>query len=108
MTPGECREAVLARDRVCQAPILSYSAGPCYNRWGGTRVNEPDDLEIDYVRREAVGARHELPVDHIALCPGHHRGTGPQGGFVWATANRELMAIHLRIGRTRVREARGG
>ena len=106
MTPGECRAAVLSRDATCQAAGLDPAAGPCYNRWGGTRVHEPEDLEIDYVRRGAVGARHELPEDHVALCPGHHRGTGPQGGFVWATANRGLLVAHLGAGRAAVKASR--
>jgi hypothetical protein len=95
VTPGECRAEVLARDRVCQAPTISKQAGTCFNRWGGTLLNEPQDLEIDFIRNGAIGKRHELPCDHVALCPGHHRGTGPQRGYVWATANRELLALHL-------------
>lgn len=90
------------------APIIDYQADTCRDRWGyPIRVVMDIDLEIDYVRREAVGARHELPCDHVALCPGHHRGTGGQGGYVWATANRELLAIHLRPGRNAARRIVG-
>jgi hypothetical protein len=37
------------------------------------------------------------------LCPGHHRGTGPNAGFVWATSKkgRALLREYL----ARVNEA---
>ena len=54
-----------------------------------------DDGEMDYVRRVSRGARHILPCDHVWLCAGHHRVTGATAGYVWATANRDLLVRHL-------------
>jgi hypothetical protein len=103
MSVAEMRAAVLARDAAeaggCVAPFLDPDAGPCYDKWGyplWVRM----DLEADYVRTGHRGAHHELAGDHVALCAGHHRGTGPQGGRVWATANRALLRDYLsRVGR---------
>lgn len=94
---GLVRSEVIARDRQCMAPVLDPEAHGCADQWGGRM--DPGQvllLEMDYVRRDAVGSRHELACDHVALCPGHHRGTGPTSGFVWATANRGLLAGYLR------------
>ena len=82
MTVTEVRKVVFARDGQCVAPILDKKSGPCYDKWGG--LLPPwmplrkgwEVLEMDYVRLGAIGAHHELPADHIMVCPGHHRGTG--------------------------------
>jgi hypothetical protein len=96
MRPGEMREAVILRDGRCMAPVLDPDAGPCHDQWGyAPRFLHLHELEADYVRRGAIGGRHELPADHVALCPGHHRGTGPSGGHVWATSHREEMREYL-------------
>lgn len=91
MTVEETRREVFGRNRRCEAAIIDPDAGPCYNMWGHVitpgRVDW-DTGEMDYVRLEAHGKRHELPEDHIWVCPGHHRGTGPSAGYQWATAHR--------------------
>lgn len=93
MKPGETRRAVLLRDGDCMARSIDPEAGPCYDRWGNAIPGRVplDDLEADFVRRGALGARHERPEDHVALCPGHHRGAGPSRGIQWATAHRDEM-----------------
>lgn len=73
------------------ATVIDPEAGPCYDRWG--TLIEPAKVkwlegEMDYVRYGAHGERHELPEDHLWLCPGHHRGTGPSAGYQWATSHR--------------------
>lgn len=82
---------VFSRNRRCEAALIDKQAGPCYDRWGHTvhpgRATW-NEGEMDYVRLESHGQRHELVFDHIWLCPGHHRGTGPSAGYQWATANR--------------------
>lgn len=93
---GVVRSKVINRDGWCVALRLDPDAGYCYDQWG--ELMAPDDkprLEMDYVRSGAINGRHERPEDHVALCPGHHRGTGPQGGRVWATANRSLLRRYL-------------
>ena len=98
MTVGEMRMVVLLRDHRCVAPLVDPDCGPCYDRWGeplrpGMRLS---DLEMDYVRHGATGARHELASDHVMLCPGHHRGTGPNaGGRQWATSHRPQLRRYL-------------
>lgn len=68
----------------------------CYDEWGyPMHPCEPTHLEADYVRYGAVGGRHQFARDHVLLCPGHHRGTGPNNGYVWATAHRELLRKYL-------------
>ena len=90
------RELVMKRDRYfCQAWAIDPEAGVCHDRDGWAWTTSPYDLEMDYVRRGAHGARHELPEDHVTLCPGHHRGTGQQAGYVWATAHRAEMRAWL-------------
>ena len=82
---------VFARNRRCEAAIIDPIAGPCYDKWGHPIHPGRADWnegEMDYVRLESHGSRHELLIDHIWVCPGHHRGTGPSAGFQWATAHR--------------------
>lgn len=99
MKVGVMRAVVIERDGGCVAATLDPDAGPCHDRWGvpmsGMTVRL-DRLEVDYVRGGATGTRHELPSDHVAVCPGHHRGAGPTGGKQWATANRPLLRAYLR------------
>jgi len=93
---GRMRWEVLTRDGGCVAPRLDPAAGPCYDQWGfAPRMLHLDELEADYQKLTARGERHELAEDHVALCPGHHRGTGPNRGRVWATANRALLREYL-------------
>lgn len=103
MTPGQVRAAVIIRDGLrCVAPLVDSKATLCRDKWGEllTPRFHPNELEMDYVRNGARGDRHELVEDHVALCPGHHRGTGPTAGYVWATANRpSLRAYLVRVGR---------
>jgi hypothetical protein len=105
MRPSDMKLAVLERDGQCMAPVLDPAgAGPCYDTWGfplAVRAHVTmTDLEPDYIREGSVGRRHELPIDHVALCPGHHRGTGPSGGRQWATAHRDLLRDYLtKLGR---------
>jgi hypothetical protein len=91
------RAAVLERDGDCIAPLIDKDAGPCRDKWGDVKTFPfpQDELEADYVKLGAHGARHELPIDHVALCPGHHRGTGSQRGYVWATAHRAELRSYL-------------
>lgn len=100
---GAMRAVVLQRDGGCVAPILDpEGAGPCYNRWGRGIPRTSMDLEADYIEVGATGPRHFLASDHVALCGGHHRGTGPQGGRIWAkqSGRREALRDYLtRIGR---------
>jgi len=91
---------VAGRDVGCVAPKIDPHAGPCYDRWGKhlpLAHNELkwDDGEMDYVRLEAIGPRHMLPEDHVWLCPGHHRGTGPSAGYQWATSHRREEREYL-------------
>ncbi len=93
------RREVIERDGGCTAPSLDPDSGPCFDRWGDPLdVTRPPylSLEMDYIRRDAVGARHVLACDHVALCAGHHRGAGPVGGFQWATANRDILVEYLK------------
>ena len=96
MTVGEMRAAVLIRDGGCIAIRLDWQAGPCRDQWG---AHIPEDclpeMELDYIRLRATGKRHELASDHVTLCPGHHRGTGAQQGYVWATAHRAELREYL-------------
>ena len=50
---------------------------------------------MDYIRLGARGKHHELECDHVTMCPGHHRGTGPQGGKQWATSHRAELREYL-------------
>lgn len=101
MNAGEARDAVIARDRRCMAGPLDPRSGLCYDKWGrevfpwATMFN---GLEVDRVRdRPTMGKapEHGDPDHMVALCPGHHRGTGPQNGYIWATANRPLLRAYL-------------
>ena len=100
MTTADVRIEVATRDVGCIAPQLDPGCGPCRDRWG-TIIGDParylslDEGEMDYVRQDAIGARHQLPEDHVWLCPGHHRGTGPSHGVVWATAHRPELRGYL-------------
>jgi len=90
------RQTVLLRDKRCVAALVDPAAGVCFDEWG--HECSPWDmsrLEADYVRHGAIGARHVLPEDHIALCAGHHRGTGPQAGRIWATSHRRELRDRL-------------
>jgi hypothetical protein len=91
MIVEEVRDAVYRRNQRCEAGLIDPNAGPCYDRWGAhiisTRVGWTQG-EMDYVRLETHAGRHEDPRDHIWVCPGHHRGTGPSAGYQWATAHR--------------------
>ena len=93
---GDVRAAVLGRDRGCIASVFP-DAGPCYDRWGSLMSDDArdDQLEMDYVRFGARGGHHELVQDHVTMCPGHHRGTGPQGGRQWATSHRQELREYL-------------
>jgi len=94
------RAVVSGRDVGCVARKVDPDAGPCYDRWGKVlplAYNELkwDQGEMDYVRLGAHGPRHALPEDHVWLCPGHHRGTGPSAGYVWATSHRREERDYL-------------
>ncbi len=91
---GLVRAAVIIRDGGCVATRLDPDAGECRDRWGYPLTNR-FDVEVDYVRRGATGERHELATDHVALCAGHHRGTGPSAGHVWATSHRATLRHYL-------------
>lgn len=99
MNAREVRLIVFGRDGGCVAPLLDPDAGPCYDAWGhrlryaeGARAMR--DLEIDYIRHARL-RRHYDPEAHVMVCPGHHRGTGPNAGRQWSTANRPLIRRYL-------------
>jgi len=90
------RWEVWSRDQGCVARKVDEHAGPCRDAWGGLIPDAGVDVgEMDYVRLDSVGPRHVLPEDHVWLCPGHHRGTGPSKGYVWATAHRPELRAYL-------------
>lgn len=96
MTVGLMRATVIGRDGGCVARRIDPDAGPCRDKWGHTVDYLPTDaLEADYVRLRSKAGRHVLPGDHVALCPGHHRGTGSQQGYVWATSHRAEERAYL-------------
>lgn len=105
MTVKDVRREVLQRWGRCVAIDLDPDAGQCYDKWGSAYTGyEPvSDLEMDYVRRGSIAPRHVLAEDHLPLCPGHHRGTGPQRGHVWATSHRQEMSEYLEPYRDKVR-----
>ena len=83
----------------CIANRVDPQSGSCYDRWGATTTGFDKSgftLEADRVRPRTVGkASHEDPTTMVTLCPGHHRGTGPQSGRVWATSHRDLERAWL-------------
>jgi hypothetical protein len=86
----------------CAARRIDPHAGPCYDHWGKQITKVPWEVgEMDYVRLEAHGPRHTLVIDHVWLCPGHHRGTGPSAGYVWATSHRRDERNYLENGFTK-------
>ena len=98
------RTLVMLRDQGCIASRLDPDAGPCYGKWGDplpadvrSRTGWMDDLEADYIERGAHGPRHLLARDHVALCPGHHQGAGPQQGRIWAkeAGRRDALRAYL-------------
>lgn len=92
------RISILRRDGGCVAPVLDWDAGPCYDQWGEPMpLFNPEDrgLEVDYVRLGARGPRHVLEQDHVTLCAGHHRGTGPNGGRMWGPGHRQVERDYL-------------
>jgi hypothetical protein len=96
--PSEWRSEIEQRDHHCcmATKLEPAELGNCYDKWG--EPMQPCDtakLEADYVRFGAVGGRHQFARDHVLLCPGHHRGTGPQRGQVWATSHRAMMRDYL-------------
>lgn len=71
---------------------IDWRAGPCRDKFGAVvQVVPLEEMEMDYVRLRSVAKRHEDPRDHVTLCPGHHRGTGAQQGYCWATSHRAEM-----------------
>lgn len=96
MSVGAMRMAVFVRDMGCVAPRIDPQAGPCRDRWGYIHRGPPlGGMELDYVRRESFAPHHVSERDHVTLCPGHHRGTGAQGGATWATSHREDLRAYL-------------
>ena len=101
MKVAEVRATVFARDGRCVALLCDKNAGPCYDKWG-TAIQPTlpiakawEVLEMDFVRLGAHGSHHELPDDHVMVCPGHHRGTGPSAGYIWATSHRAAQRAYL-------------
>lgn len=111
LTVGEARLQVIARDGGCIAQILDpVGAGPCYDKWGLPLGKYPPmtSLEVDRIRDEPSMGKapsHTDPSRMVSVCPGHHRGTGPQGGRQWATSHREEIRAYLE--KVRNRPARG-
>lgn len=92
------RQTVALRDIGCVAPRIDKDCGPCRDRWGNVMSNAHrfmhwSDGEMDFVRLGATGKRHELPEDHVWLCPWHHQGT--TAGHCWATSHREQLRDYL-------------
>jgi hypothetical protein len=91
--------AVTRRDGGCVAPLLDPKAGPCYDRWGQLMARtEIAKCEIDHWDWRGRGKRRaQATVEQVVMgCPGHHRGTGPNGGRAWMTANRDLIGKWVR------------
>ncbi len=87
---------VIARDRCCVAHKIDPKSGMCRDKWGYLmHPCEIKNLEADYVRHGATAPRHVSASDHVLICPGHHRGTGPSRGEVWATAHRQELRAYL-------------
>ena len=90
-------------DGKCVAAVIDPHAGPCYDRFGVVIDTAPrltfEQCEMDYVRLAHWGPRHTLPEDHVILCPGHHRGTGPSAGYQWATSHRPHERSWIEQGR---------
>lgn len=98
MTVGDIRDKVIRRDGFMCVATVYNDAGPCYDRWGNLLPDgrlSAEQLEMDYVRNGARGKHHELECDHVSLCASHHRGTGPTGGRIWATAHRQTLRNYL-------------
>ena len=96
MKVGKVRAIVFARDKGCVAPVIDPDAGLCYDQWGKhISANTLPEMEMDYVRFRSHGAHHELPKDHVTVCPGHHRGAGPSAGYQWATHHRADERAYL-------------
>ena len=94
----DVRHTVYARDARCVARTIDPQAGPCYDRWGKHLLPEEvgwEEGEMDYVRLGATAPRHVFEGDHVWLCPGHHRGTGPSAGYQWATSHRREEREYL-------------
>lgn len=93
VTP-EVAEHVFRRDDGCVAPRLDPRAGQCRDRWGGPvsptdrRALTLQHLWLDY---SVKAKRAPSDPEHLlVLCYGHHEGTGPTHGAVWATSEENL------------------
>jgi hypothetical protein len=98
MIPEAVRREVLARDNWhCVAPVVSPQAGQCHDKFGRAGYNVPiSHLEPDHVGEGRMGkAAKSIPAKLVTLCPGHHRGVGEKGGWIWATANRPPLRDYL-------------
>lgn len=97
MSISDWRQEVVERDMCCVAPVVDRAElNSCYDAMGQPMsACEREKCEADYVRFGAVGGRHQFARDHVLMCPGHHRGTGPQAGRQWATAHRQELRAYL-------------
>jgi len=99
VTPA-IREAVLRRDGYrCMAPVLDENAGPCHDQWGReVRPGAINALTVDHVGEGRMGKAAKSDADHlVALCWGHHLGSGEHGfgGSIWATSHRPELREYL-------------
>lgn len=103
MTPtAQARIDVIAADGGCVALAVDRQCGPCHDRsgavWPWPVLQDHDQLEVDRIRDAATMGKAPSHTDRtrmVALCPGHHRGVGEQGGYVWATAHRAELRAYL-------------
>lgn len=97
------RATVISRDGGCIAPLIDpQGSGRCYDRWGMEMPRRSRqsalDLEVDRIRDEGMMGKAPTHLDTtrmVAVCPGHHRGAGPNAGRQWATSHREEIRAYL-------------
>ena len=107
----EVVDAVRRRDGGCAAPRIDPRAGPCFDEWGRLMARTAWWLceldHYDYTGR--YDARPLVKAEQVVMvCPGHHRGTGPQRGRAWATAHRAEIKAYALSARVPFREESGG
>lgn len=89
---------VALRDGGCLAPLVDPQAGPCYDTWGRLMPRTAmERCERDHWDWRGRGKnRAKATADQVAmLCPGHHRGAGPNGGRIWASRSKVLIEARV-------------
>jgi hypothetical protein len=93
VTP-EVYEHVMRRDGGCMAPVLDRHVDQCRDQWGSpSSQHDPRALTLQHIWLDySVKAKRapSKPENLLVLCYGHHEGTGPTHGAVWATSEENL------------------